>query len=82
LKWLIFILLSFIGYFESQLSEYNEQIKEICENNNGVENKSINKRNRKHKRSSTKKVKYAFLLYCLIVFVSLLSPLMIMFVSI
>ena len=78
----LYISFLITGYFESRLNEYDEQIKEISDNNNDDnENKNTDDEDKKNRYSSTKKVKYSLLWYCLIVFVCLISPLMIMFVS-
>eukprot|EP00833_Pecoramyces_ruminatium_P004013 jgi/Orpsp1_1/1178045/evm.model.c7180000063836.1 len=66
-------------YFHDQSNDYNDQILEICENYD-VQDEGVGRKSTKNKNSSTKQVKYSFLVYCLIVTVCLLVPLLTVFI--
>jgi len=67
------------SYFNDQSNEYNEQIHEVCENYD-TQDEGLGRSRTKKSYSTTKRVKFSFLAYCLIVTVSLLAPLLTVFI--
>jgi len=67
------------NFFDDQSNEYNDQIQEICDNYK-IQDKDHDKHDFKKSHPTSKIVKYSFLMYCLIVTVCLLAPLLTIFI--
>jgi hypothetical protein len=65
-------------YFNDQSNDYMDQIQEMCENYD-VEDEGLFKKELKRKHNSSKKLKYLFISYCLLVSLFLLLPFMTVF---
>ncbi|ORX78591.1 hypothetical protein BCR32DRAFT_282150 [Anaeromyces robustus] len=79
----IFILYKTLpsSYLNDKSNECIKQIQDICDNYDIIEDEGFDKnKDKKKKTPSTKKVKYSLLLYCLIVTMSLIIPLLTVFI--